>query len=257
MTETMTKTKRTVADYPQLVSEWHPTKNMKLTPADCPHKSHKKVWWVCNKGHEWEANINNRNSKNRNGCPYCSNRKVCVANSLASTHKKLVNEEWHWEKNQNIKPHQVLSGSDIIVWWLCKEGHEWQSRIANRTVHQSGCPICNCASPSENKIHKIMCNFNVLHKREYKDKRCKHKNILRFDFAIFGPIDNMSPIGIIEYQGEQHFNQGWNKRTEQQKRDQIKRDFCAKYKIPLLEIADESQIENQVTNFLIQLGLIN
>ena len=36
--------------------------------------SHKKVWWKCSKGHEWEAMIANRFDKKR-GCPYCAGQK--------------------------------------------------------------------------------------------------------------------------------------------------------------------------------------
>ena len=36
--------------YPDLVKEWHPTKNGDLTPNDFTHGSGKKVWWLCPKG---------------------------------------------------------------------------------------------------------------------------------------------------------------------------------------------------------------
>ena len=42
---------------PQLATEWHPTKNSKLTPDKVTPGSGKKVWWQCKKGHEWEAAI--------------------------------------------------------------------------------------------------------------------------------------------------------------------------------------------------------
>ncbi|MBQ4587207.1 MAG: zinc-ribbon domain-containing protein, partial [Clostridia bacterium] len=35
--------------------------------------SHKKAWWKCDKGHEWQARIASRNKGS--GCPYCSGRK--------------------------------------------------------------------------------------------------------------------------------------------------------------------------------------
>ena len=58
---------------PQLASEWNYEKNGDLRPEDFAVASNKKIWWVCNKGHEWQATINNRN--NGTGCPYCSNKK--------------------------------------------------------------------------------------------------------------------------------------------------------------------------------------
>ena len=54
---------------PPLAKEWHPQKNDGLTPKDVTPSSHKKVWWKCSKGHEWDALVSNR-TRGR-GCPYC------------------------------------------------------------------------------------------------------------------------------------------------------------------------------------------
>jgi hypothetical protein len=35
-------------------------KNGDLTPEDVTPGSHKKVWWVCEKGHEWQARMSVR-----------------------------------------------------------------------------------------------------------------------------------------------------------------------------------------------------
>jgi hypothetical protein len=68
--------KKFLSSYPELVKEWHPTKNGDLTPNNFTHGSHKKVWWKCNKGHEWNSIIYNRTKKTKpRGCPYCSGRK--------------------------------------------------------------------------------------------------------------------------------------------------------------------------------------
>jgi Probable Zinc-ribbon domain len=53
---------------PHIASEWHPTKNGDLTPRDMTKCSNKKAWWMCRKGHEWEARIS---SRHRSGCPVC------------------------------------------------------------------------------------------------------------------------------------------------------------------------------------------
>ena len=55
---------------PQLSQQWHPTKNGVLTPRDVTAGSRKKVWWVCNDGHEWKASVATRNRGT--GCPYCT-----------------------------------------------------------------------------------------------------------------------------------------------------------------------------------------
>ena len=42
---------------PKVAAEWHPTKNGDLKPTDVTAGSSKKVWWLCRRGHEWEAII--------------------------------------------------------------------------------------------------------------------------------------------------------------------------------------------------------
>ncbi|WHZ04949.1 zinc-ribbon domain-containing protein [Neobacillus sp. YX16] len=59
---------------PSLASQWHPTKNEILTPYDVTPGSQKKVWWKCEKGHEWEAVVYSRNGSKSNkpkGCKKC------------------------------------------------------------------------------------------------------------------------------------------------------------------------------------------
>ena len=60
--------------HPLLAKEWNYEKNNGLTPMDVTSNSHKKVWWKCVKGHEWQARIDSRN--NGNGCPICRKNKV-------------------------------------------------------------------------------------------------------------------------------------------------------------------------------------
>ncbi|MDH3558195.1 MAG: zinc-ribbon domain-containing protein [Syntrophobacteria bacterium] len=40
----------------------------------CPPCSSRRVWWECDKGHEWEAYIHSR-SKGYGRCPHCSGRR--------------------------------------------------------------------------------------------------------------------------------------------------------------------------------------
>lgn len=58
---------------PALAKEWYYKKNGDLKPEHFTANSGKKVWWVCEKGHEWQAKIADRN-KGR-GCPVCAKEK--------------------------------------------------------------------------------------------------------------------------------------------------------------------------------------
>ena len=126
---------------PELAKEWHPTLNGDLTPDMVTKGSNKKVWWKCKQGHEWQAAISSRS--NGVGCPYCSNKKVLKGyNDLETTNPELA-KEWHPIKNGTLKPEMVTRGNNKKVWWLCRQGHEWQARINNRTSsNHTGCPYC-------------------------------------------------------------------------------------------------------------------
>ena len=52
---------------PALAKEWNYDKNNGLTPTDVQPNSNKKFWWICGKGHEWQASAINRN-KGRSFC---------------------------------------------------------------------------------------------------------------------------------------------------------------------------------------------
>lgn len=132
-----------MATYPHIANEWHPILNDCL-PSDVASHSHKKVWWQCSRGHDWEAVINNRTSCG-NGCPYCSGRLPTKTSSLGFLRPDLA-EEWH-PKNQ-MNPFDVTQFSHKRVWWKCSQGHEWRCEIANRTNLNSGCPYCKGTLPT-------------------------------------------------------------------------------------------------------------
>jgi len=59
--------------YPDLSEQWHPEKNIELTPKIVTPGSDRKVWWKCEHGHEWQAIIKSR--VKGNGCPHCYNER--------------------------------------------------------------------------------------------------------------------------------------------------------------------------------------
>ena len=136
-----------------LAQEWHPTKNGNLTPYDVTPGSHIKVWWICKKGHEWQAKVESRNKGNN--CPYCGGKKVNEDNCLQTINPRL-SKEWHPTKNGKLTPYDVTPSSHIKVWWICKKGHEWQSVINNRS-NGTGCPYC-----SGNKVNKENCLQTII-----------------------------------------------------------------------------------------------
>ena len=139
-------------------AEWNYERNNGLTPMDVLPNSNKMVWWKCSKGHEWYARINGRSGEN--GCPYCSGRYAIKGKNDLQTVNPTLAKEWNYDKNNRLTPMDVLPNSNKKVWWICSEGHEWQSTIANRN-NGNGCPYCSGrhAIKGENDLQAVNPNL--------------------------------------------------------------------------------------------------
>lgn len=148
----MSNFKQTLAEAnPELAAQWHPTKNGGLTPETMGVQSSRKVWWLGECGHEWQASVVNRTHGTL--CPYCAGRRVLVGfNDLQTTCPEIA-AEWHPTKNGDLFPTQVSRGTHKRVWWLGKCGHEWETIIAIRASGH-GCPYCSG--------NKLLIGFNDL-----------------------------------------------------------------------------------------------
>ena len=129
-------------EYPELVKEWDIELNDHARPEDFTPRSKSKVWWQCKKGHSWQETIQNRTRQYDSKCPYCSNRRLCVDNSLARVRPDIA-EDWHPYKNVPLTPNGVIAGGYKKVWWICKHGHEWKTAVGLRVNAGTGCPKCS------------------------------------------------------------------------------------------------------------------
>jgi hypothetical protein len=119
---------------------WHPFKNHALTPRDVTPRSHKIVWWGCDKNHEWQESISMM--RKRVLCPYCSGVRLSDVNNLQYNNPQLASQ-WHPHKNGDLTPDKVRPHSSIKVWWVCDKGHEYEATVGNRNRAKiSGCPFC-------------------------------------------------------------------------------------------------------------------
>jgi len=123
---------------PELVKEWDYDKNLSILPENVSTFSGIKVWWKCDLGHSWEAQISNRSRGA--GCPYCNSKMCSEDKSLYSLRSDLM-REWDYKKNKNIDPKKITINSHKKVWWSCLQGHSWVAEIANRN-NGTGCPEC-------------------------------------------------------------------------------------------------------------------
>ncbi len=132
MSELLIKNKKLMLEY-----NYEKNKNLKLDSLTVG--SSKKIWWICNKGHEWNAAINHR--YRGQGCPVCANRAVLKGyNDLATTHPELASE-WDYENNNGVTPSDIVAGSNKKFSWICEKGHKWETSPNSRNSGQ-GCPVC-------------------------------------------------------------------------------------------------------------------
>lgn len=141
-------------EYPDIADQWHPDKNGSVMPDSIAPHSGRVAWWLCERGHEWEAVINSRTRGH--GCPYCAGQRPTKRRNLATAYPELL-DEWDWEKNSPSKPQDYSPRSKYKVWWRCKEGHSWQAVIGNRARKTTNsCPCCRnqllCAEGSNSLV---------------------------------------------------------------------------------------------------------
>jgi hypothetical protein len=128
---------------PDLFTEIHPSKNVGIDFSLVKNNSQKIIWWICKKNekHVWEQSIKAR-VKYGYGCLYCSGRKTIYEESFGYLYPEIAKEA-HPTKNVNFDPFTTAPQSNKTIWWLCSEGHEWQSHIYMRTGKGQNCRECH------------------------------------------------------------------------------------------------------------------
>lgn len=58
------------ARFPEIAKEWHPHRNGEMTAAQVEPDHMMTAWWVCSKGHEFQAAVRSRTTS-RGRCPQC------------------------------------------------------------------------------------------------------------------------------------------------------------------------------------------
>lgn len=124
--------------HPELVSEWDEQANSKR-PEEVTAGSSYRAHWKCGIGHTWQTQVLRR-SEGR-GCIYCSNREVWPGYNDLETRFPAVASEWDFKKN-DLVPSRVLAGTNSKFFWICPQGHSYESQVIKRTLEGTGCPVC-------------------------------------------------------------------------------------------------------------------
>ena len=126
------------SNHPNIAAEWDYARNHPLLPSMVTTKSHKQVWWFCQKGHSYKSSVDNR-TRGR-GCPYCSRKLVAVGqNDLESQNPSLAKE---YSSRNEVSADSIFVNSHTKVWWKCSQcQHEWKATVDSRN-RGNGCPAC-------------------------------------------------------------------------------------------------------------------
>lgn len=114
-------------------------------------QSNKYVMWKCKFGHYWETKIQKRTLL-ASDCPYCAGSRPVVGENdfktwcINNSKIDLIDEFCGYDKDDKpIKMEELLPKQHKkLKWKHCINGEEhfWIASVADRTVKNSGCPIC-------------------------------------------------------------------------------------------------------------------
>ena len=159
--------------FPEIAKEWHPNKNDELVPRNVTYGSDKKVWWLCVKGHNYQAVVKNRTIK-KSECPFCTGKNPSEENNFQKLFPEIA-KEWHPKKNKELNSRNFTHGSKKKVWWLCPKGHSYEATINSRTNQsgKTGCPHCTHQSsePEIRILSELMYFFKKVNSRYKIDGR--------------------------------------------------------------------------------------
>lgn len=89
--------------HPELAKQWHPTKNGDLTPRDVVAGNSRKVWWLCPKGHAWQAKVYSRACGGA-GCPVCAGKLVVAGENDLESQFPAIAAQWHQRRTERCCP---------------------------------------------------------------------------------------------------------------------------------------------------------
>jgi very-short-patch-repair endonuclease len=128
--------------YPEIGKEWHPTLNKDFKATEVTYGSEKQVWWLCPKGHSYNAIINNRTLR-QSGCPQCSNQSSEPEIRILTEFKYLFDNVVSRYKVDGIEIDVCLPDLNLGIEYDGKHWHkekeeqdlEKNKRLATQNIH--------------------------------------------------------------------------------------------------------------------------
>lgn len=236
------------------------TRNPNLVCPECTNKDRSKNNRINVVGNKYGRLLvldiipNSRPTKVKCQCD-CGNEHICSQADVISGHTQscgcLQSEKASESNTKNWTGYVSESGVKFIKqdhmneagqWiWQCRCGvcgnifYELPAKINNG--HTTSCG-CRKESFGETYIKELLDKKGIAYDSQYTFDDCKYVCVLYFDFALFY---NNKLIGLVEYDGRQHFEpvdffggqEGFLKTT---RRDEVKNNYCFAHNIPLLRL---------------------
>jgi hypothetical protein len=196
----------------------------------------RKVWWICEKKHEWcVAPI----SRLRSGKKFLNSKQKfsdCRICSLINTHKTPDNVKkfFNQKLNPKIKLQELGQTSREKILWQCpkNEKHTWIAQYNSRATNRSrGCPICLGLKPDHNST------LEKFYPKIYQAIIKEDKNI---DYSLLAPGSG-KVFNFKCSEGDDHFFKSsiyiqtrHSKKTSEnaaKNNDKLRCPFCLKYKL--------------------------
>jgi hypothetical protein len=191
----------------------------------------------------------------KSGCPMCARKSF----GKHKTHTKDEFKSMFYEvfPNDFSLTSDYESSVEKVEVKHIPCGNIYKVLPGNLIHKRSGCPFCVSTSKGEMLVEEFLKVNNVKFESQYSFDDCVYKSKLKFDFAIFDNLEHL--IGLIEFDGEQHFKSkeffGGDKEFEKvQIRDQIKNDYCQSHNIFLLRIPhwEKDRVNEIIDDFLLK-----
>lgn len=209
-----------------------------------------KVEIICNKCNKSFFQTPGSHLSGR-GCPYCCGFYKTTQDFIKKS-QKIHGENYDYSL---VEYKNVFTKVKIY----CKKCKRYFYQTPQHHLRGQGCPYCY-HSKGEEKIKRFLEENNISFEQQKRFNDCKDKHTLPFDFYL--PHYNI----CIEFQGQQHYESGKkffklktidNNKVEllfniMKYHDQIKRDYCKKNNIRLIEIKYNENIEEKLKLLLLK-----
>lgn len=177
------------------------------------------------------------------GCPHCTKRVKLTLKEFIKRSQKIHNDRYDYSQ-----VHYLNASTPIKI--KCKKCGKIFKQIPSNHLIGKSCPYCK-QSKGELQIQEWLEKHAIIYEAQKRFKDCRDKNPLPFDFYL--PNYNL----CIEYQGRQHYKEGFDIFTKrykeqekaalafkkQQRRDRIKQKYCKINNILFLKIKYNQDIE--------------